>query len=151
MKEHQLNTAEINALLAKAKVGHIGTINTNGFPYVLPVHFVYADEKFYIHGLSKGEKISNLTNNSKVCFEVEEMIGFIMDEKSCDVNTEYQSVVAFGNAKMIDDVENKKDILRMIVEKYTPTIAGQHFPDNMLKATGIIEITVSELTGKFYK
>lgn len=151
MKEHQLSEAEINELLSTAKVGHIGTINAEGFPYVLPVHFVYSDGKFYIHGLNKGTKIDNLTKNSNVCFEVANMIGLIMDEAACDVNTEYKSVVALGNAAMVEEDEKKKQILSLIVGKYTPTLAGQEFPAEMLIATGIIEITVSQLTGKFYK
>ena len=151
MKEHQLPEAEINEVLSTAKVGHIGTINSEGFPYVLPVHFVYADKKFYIHGLNKGTKIDNLTKNPKVCLEVADMLGLIMNEAACDVNTEYKSVVALGTAKMVADDAKKKEILSLIVDKYTPTLSGQQFPDEMLIATGIIEISVEKITGKFYK
>ena len=151
MKEHQLSEAEINELLSTAKVGHIGTINPEGFPYVLPVHFVYANKKFYIHGLNKGEKIDNLTKNSKVCFEVADMIGLIMNDAACDVNTEYKSVVALGNATLVEDDTKKKEILSLIVGKYTPTLTGQEFPPEMMIATGIIEISVTKLTGKYYQ
>ena len=151
MKEHQLLEAEINELLATAKVGHIATINAEGYPYTLPVHFVYNDNKIYIHGLNKGEKIDNLAKNPKVCFEIEDMIGLIMNDAACDVNTEYRSVVILGNGVIVEDDTKKKEILSLIVNKYTPTLSGQKFPEEMLIATGIIEITVNQLTGKFYK
>ncbi|WP_291106045.1 MULTISPECIES: pyridoxamine 5'-phosphate oxidase family protein [unclassified Dysgonomonas] len=70
MKHHQLSKIEIDDVLKKAEVGRIGTHNENGYPYVVPVHFIVYDEKIYIHGLIKGQKISNLTKNDKVGFEV---------------------------------------------------------------------------------
>ncbi len=151
MKQHQLADAEINELLSKSSVGHIATHNRDGFPYVLPVHFVYVDDKIYIHGLIQGTKIDNLKANPKVCFEVEDMEGLIMDDKACDVNTKYKSVVVFGNATMVEEVEKKIEVLDKIVGKYTPQLSGQKYPDNMLKGTGIIEISILSITGKYYK
>lgn len=151
MKQHQLNETEIATLLSKARVGHIGTLNPEGYPYVLPVHFAYYKGKIYIHGLIQGTKIENLKSHSKVCFEVDEMEGLILDDKACDVNTKYQSVVVLGQAKMIDEMALKIEILNQVVEKYTPHLVGQQYPENMLKGTGIIEITIDSITGKFYK
>lgn len=65
----------------KAQVGHITTHSENGYPYVVPVHFIIHNDKIYIHGLIKGQKISNLTSNNKVCFEVDEMEAIIPDDK----------------------------------------------------------------------
>lgn len=151
MKQHQLSETEISALLSKAQVGHIGTINSEGYPYVLPVHFVYYKGKIYIHGLIQGTKIENLIANPKVGFEVDIMEGLILDDKACDVNTKYQSVVIMGQAKMVHLVDKKIEILNQVVAKYTPQLAGQQYPENMLKGTGIIEITIDSITGKFYK
>jgi len=151
MKEHQLKEEQIEGILEKASVGNLATINDTGYPYVVPVHFIYDSDKIYIHGLPKGQKISNILANEKVCFQVHEMKGFILDEAPCDVNTKYESVVILGKAKMVEDYSFRKEVLHKIVEKYTPQLAGVKLPDNMVKGTGIVEITIGECTGKYYK
>lgn len=152
MKQHQLTDKEISEVLENAQVGRIATQNENGHPYIVPVHFVMHQERIYIHGLIKGQKISNLIRDNKVCFEVDEMIRIIPDsEKVCDTNTEFRSVIILGTAKMVEDTTLKNDILQDVVKKYTPQLSHLEFPDNMMKATGIIEISVLEITGKYYK
>lgn len=151
MKEHQLSVAEIEELLKSAQVGRLGTLNANGYPYVVPVHFYFDKDVIYIHGLNKGQKIENLKANAKVSFEVDQMDGLILNDKACDVNTKYKSVIAFGKAQMVEDAELKVQALHNIVNKYTPQLGKQEYPENMLKATGIIAVTMEECSGKFYE
>ena len=80
------------------------------------------------------------------------MISIIPDEVSpCDVNTEFRSVIILGIAKMIDDSAKKETVLKLIVEKFAPQLSHISFPEEMMKATGIIEIDPVEITGKFFK
>jgi nitroimidazol reductase NimA-like FMN-containing flavoprotein (pyridoxamine 5'-phosphate oxidase superfamily) len=152
MKKHPLSEEQITEVLDKTPVGNIATINENGYPYVLPVHFVYHDHKIFIHGLPKGQKISNILANEKVCFETFIMKGLILDDAPCEVNTKYESVVILGKASIIrDDVDLKIDILNKIVAKYTPHLEGIDFPEKAVRGTSIIEIEIEECTGKYYK
>ena len=151
MRKHQLSEEEITKLLTKQPVGNLATINENGYPYVVPVHFTYHEGKIYIHGLPKGQKINNIQANEKVCFETYFMKGFILDEKPCDVNTEYESVVIMGTAAIVDDFDLKEAVLNKIVKKYTPHLEGTKMPDNVIRGTGVIEVTIEECTGKYYK
>lgn len=152
MKQHQLSKEEIDEVLEKAEVGRIATHNEDGYPYIVPVHFIVYEGKIYIHGLIKGQKISNLMQNSKVGFEVDEMGEIIPDnENPCDTNTAFKSVIILGNAKMVDEKILKEGVLHSIVAKYTPQLSHLNFPDKMMKATGVIEITPLEITGKYYR
>ena len=56
-KTHLLTQEQIEELSLRAEVGRLGTFSQDGFPYVLPMHFVYFDNKIYLHGLAKGKKI----------------------------------------------------------------------------------------------
>lgn len=150
MSAHQLTTDQINALLTTSQVGHLATLNDNGFPYVTPVHFVYMAGAIYIHGLSKGQKVGNIQRNSKVCFEVMSQGKFMLSNEPCDVNTEYQSVIIHGEATLLKEKDKKIEALDAIVEKYVPDLIGKQFPSNALAATGVIKIDVIECTGKFY-
>lgn len=151
MKSHQLTERQIESLLLEENVGRLATLNLNGFPYVTPVHFVYFKRKIYIHGLIKGQKINNIKNDRKVCFEVDKMEKFLLSELPCDVNTEYSSVIILGEAKILSNEDEKIEALKKIVKKYTPSLVGGEFPKKILKATSVIEVSVIECTGKFYK
>lgn len=151
MKEHQLSKEEIDVLLQNESVGSLATISDEGFPYVTPVHFVWIDEKIFIHGLSVGQKLSYLSKNANVGFEVHKLNGFIQDELLCDTNTDYQSVIMHGAAKVVVDESLRLKAINAIVAKYTPQHIGKSFPEAMLKVTGVIEITPVAATGKYFK
>jgi len=152
MKTHQLEETEINSLLAAESVGRLATVNADGTPYITPVHYVYFNQKIYIHGLIRGQKMDNITANPNVCFEIDqfEKLIFPEDKSPCDVNTQYKSVIITGNARIVEDEKLKADALNLIVEKYTPNLSGTPF-GNSIKATNVIEIEVKEMTGKYYQ
>jgi len=152
MKEHPLSAEEISALLLSQSVGNLGTVSSDGFPYITPVHYVVIRERIYIHGLCAGQKIDYIKANPKIGFEVFKMNGLIHDaELPCDTNTDYQSVIILGTAKLIHDDALKIEVLNEVVKKFTPQHAGKSYPPAMLKATGVIEITPLETTGKYFK
>lgn len=150
MQKYQLTREQFDALLQKEELGHLGTIDAKGFPYITPVHFVYLDDKIYIHGLAKGEKVANIRDNAKVCFQVQGPYSYIQAEAPCDTNTSYQSVIIRGSAGILDNRKLCGDVLDAIVKKYTPQHVGRDFPEAMLKMTGVIAITIEERTGKYY-
>ena len=151
MPKRKLDRNEINAFLSKAQVGRISTINADGFPYTVPVHFVHVGDSIFIHNLLKGQKIDNLKANKKVCFEADEMssLYYKADIKtSCNVGTNYMSVIAFGEATLIEDAVKKREVLNLIVEKYTPEFVKLPMPEEKIAITGIIEINILNMSGK---
>lgn len=151
MKKYPLTEERINRLLHSEAVGSLATVGGDGYPYVLPVHFVFLDGKIFIHSLAVGEKLDNIKARPRVGFEVNKMLSLITDaENPCNTNTEYESVIIRGEARLIEAVDKKIAVLDAIVAKYTPQHSGKPFPPNMLKMTGIIEITIRLCTGKYY-
>ena len=153
MKNHILEDNQVKKLLNETEIGSLAMLNKDGSPYVIPVHFVYMDKRIYIHGLPKGRKIDNINNDRRVSLCVYKMIGLLLDEDEdpCDTNTEYESVVVMGNATIIKDLKVKEKALNEVVKKYTPHLAHKEIPLNMLKGTAVIELEISEITGKYYK
>lgn len=153
MKNHQLTDEQIANLLNICTVGTLSTINRDGTPYVTPIHFVCSGGKIYFHGLPAGQKLSNIKNNPSVCFNTYDMPGVLYDpeEKPCDTNTEYESVIIDGKARLVEDIPEKGRILKEIVKKYTPKLADKDLPENMVKGTAVVCITPEKITGKYYK
>ena len=153
MKKFQLTLEQIDELLHRADTGRLATINEDGYPYVVAMHFVYYNNKIYMHGLPKGQKIDNINRNPKVCFEVDELFGLLTDniENACDTEAEYNSIVNVGNASLLEDLDYKHEVLNKLVEKYTPQFAGKGLPDKMIKGTAVIELDMVKWTGKYHK
>jgi len=153
MKTHTLSEERLNDLLSRVQTGSLATLNADGTPYNTPVHYVYINEGIYAHGLPKGQKIDNIIRNSKVGFTAYDMQELLLDAKGkpCDTNTRYESAIATGSASLVQDLEEKKMVLQKIVEKYTPHLTDIPLPENMIRGTAVIRISITELTGKYYE
>lgn len=153
MKTHQLTVEQMVSLLKNGLAGTLATVNEAGTPYVTPLHYVYDKGNIYFHGLPIGQKMDNIQRNPHVSFNVYNMEGLLPDGSGtpCDTNTKYQSVTAQGTAETVYDIDRKREILDAIVNKYTPQFSGTRLPDNMVKGTAVVEIKITDLTGKYWK
>lgn len=153
MKTHQLDETQIKNLLNTEQVAVLATINADGSPYSTPVHFLYQNDRIYVHGLPIGKKLDNIKRENKVCLSVYRMEGLLLDDYGmpCDTNTEYESVILQGTASIVTDTETKAEILKGIVKKYTSHLSNAPIPEKMIKGTGVMSIAISEMTGKYWK
>ena len=116
------------------------------YPYVVPVHFVHADGRIYVHSARAGRKIEMLRRNPRVCVEIDEYLGLKTADTPCKYSNRFRSLIAFGSARIVQSVEEKRRALRLLMEKY----AGRSFDfDEKETATvEIAEIPLEEITGK---
>ena len=123
--------------------GIFGSISENGYPYTVPVNYIYYNDKIYFHSAIEGHKIDNITQNNKVSFTVISK-NEILEEK---FTTEYQSVIVFGTAKLIGP---DKEVLLELIRKYsTPYMhKAEEYIKKHKEATQIVEITIEHMTGK---
>ncbi len=152
MKTHALSEQQIRQLLERSQTGSLATLNSDGTPYVTPIHFVYYENVIFAHGLPKGKKLDNIVDDPRVGFCVYEIDGLLLDtnRKPCDTNTKYESVIISGIAKIVDNIEEKSKVLKEIVKKYTPHLINNEMPNNMIQGTAVIRIDLSSTTGKYY-
>lgn len=152
MRTHQLSEEQIHRLLERSQTGSLATLSLDGTPYIIPIHFIYYQNAIFAHGLPKGKKIDNISNDARVGFCVYEMDKLILDPSGnpCDTNTKYESVIISGTAKLVDNIEEKNSVLKEIIKKYTPHLVNRELPNNMVKGTAVIRIDLSTITGKYY-
>lgn len=152
MKKHLLTDEQICRLAESAQTATLATLNSDGSPYAVPVHYVYCNNCVYFHSSPKGQKIDNLKADPRVSMTIYEMEGPVLnpDGKPCNTNTKYKSMFLSGIASLVDDFEQKKEILLEIVKKYTPHIADNPMPENMVSGTAVVKIQVNNITGKCY-
>jgi len=145
-KEKEINNIEeINAIIAKAKVCRLAMVNGDT-PYVVPLSFGYHNNTLYFHGATEGQKIKIIRKNPNICFEFDQLFETLVSETACKWSMKYQSIIGFGKAILIEEQEEKRTALEIIMSQYSNQ--EFQFPDDMLKATAVIKVEIESMTGK---
>ena len=119
----------------------------DGWPYVVPLNYGFGKDFIIVHGAREGKKIDLLRENDKVAFNVAIDTEVIRDENDpSEFSMKYRSVSGLGTAKFIEDAEEKREALKIIMEHYHGP--KEPITEGMLKATAVIKISITELTGK---
>ena len=140
---------EIIDILEKSKVVHVGMIDGDE-PYVVPMNYGYIFEDgkltLYLHGAKRGRKIDVLMANPKVFFEMFCDVTPFEGDVACRYGTTYASIMGRGLASVIEDVEEKKEALTLLMKAQT----GQDFTfeDKLTTVVSIIRIDTLEFTAK---
>lgn len=136
----------IDSIIRGAEICRIAMCSNN-IPYVVPMNFGYKDGILYLHSAKEGKKIDILRENPRVCFEMESGIELIPGELACDYSMKYYSVIGSGEAFFIEDREEKKKALDVIMEKVTGRL--EHvYNEKAVDAVLIIAVSVKELSAK---
>ncbi len=93
--------------LARQTDGRLATCDAEGQPYITPLNYVVHDGKVYIHCAHEGKKLTNIANNPKVCFEVSHTDKSIFGATACQCSTRYTSVLVFGVATVVENIQEK--------------------------------------------
>ena len=71
-KRQQLSEEESIGILQEATAGTLALLGDNGYPYALPISYVYADGKLYFHSALEGHKVNAIRNCDKAAIEREQ-------------------------------------------------------------------------------
>ena len=137
----------IEAILRRAGVGRLG-LAVDNTPYVVPLNYVYHSGAIYFHSADEGRKISMLKANPQVCFEVDEHYGTVRSNKPVPHSTHYASVMVFGRASLVDDLQLKFDALQALLDKYAPGRLYRPMRLNEAEGVTVAQITIEAMTGK---
>ncbi|WP_420545819.1 pyridoxamine 5'-phosphate oxidase family protein [Nitrosopumilus sp.] len=147
---------KIKEFLNEEHVGRISSIDKNGFPQIIPMNFVFLNDAIYMHSHVKGEKLENISRNSKVGFEADRELEFLPSyfedpHNASLADTLYISVVIKGIGSFVSDREEKTLALNGLMEKYQPE--GHYDPltpdMRVLDAVSIIKVVPHTLHGKY--
>ena len=146
-RKQALPEDEIARILAEQKRGVLSVHGEDGYPYGIPVNFLYdkADGCIYLHGAKAGHKIDAIAADARVCFTT-------FDDGELDADGwsyHVKSIVAFGTAKLVDDGQLAMEKARELGRKYFPS--EEYVEEEMRKASSrvqMIAIAIDHVTGK---
>ena len=140
---------QILEILDKAKVMHLGLCENNE-PYVVPMNYGYTMEDgklvMYLHSAVQGKKLDMIQANPRVFFELDCDLTPFEGEKPCQYGLSYSSVMGRGTAQIVEDVEEKKKAMSLLMK--TQTEKDFTFEDRLVSIVAVIRIDVTEYTAK---
>ena len=146
---------EIQRILSSTNIGRLATNGGDGYPYITPVNFVSLEGNIYFHCAPKGEKLDNIEQDPRVCFEVDVPLAYLdvgIDPKSpiCHLHQFYHCVIIRGTASVVRDSALKVAALNALVAKHEATVNFEPITENMpgYKACEVIEISPVSVTAK---
>ena|ERR1700730_14709360 len=143
---------EIQELLRTAFCGRTATVDSDGYPYVVPNLYVWHEGAVWLHtARTNGHFARNVSHENRVCFEVDEPGQvFPYGHIECDTSVSFRSVVLFGRISLIRDANQSRAFFTLFMAKYAPTDSwGREkgsFP--RLEATNVYTIVPDSMTGK---
>jgi hypothetical protein len=137
--------------LAGGFAGRLATVSEDGYPYCVPMLYIWADNQVFLHGTSAGGHLqSNLRREPRVCFELDEPDEvFDYGRFECDSGLAYRSVILFGTIRFAGDTATKQWFCERLMEKYGKPNSIR--PKNFFPRLDVINIyamTVERMTGK---
>lgn len=139
---------EILHILDESKIVHLGLVDEDE-PYIVPMNYGYTMDDgmtIYLHSATKGYKLDLIRKNPKVFVEMVCDCALIEGKMACQYGMAYRSLMAKGTAEIIEDVEEKKRALSILMK--TQTGKEFAFNDKLVSIVSVIKIEVTEYTAK---
>jgi nitroimidazol reductase NimA-like FMN-containing flavoprotein (pyridoxamine 5'-phosphate oxidase superfamily) len=143
----------IRDFITRVKVGHIAT-RWDEQPFITPTNFWYDPDRheIYFHSNIIGRLRANLERHPEVCFEAFEAGDLLPSNVALEFSQQYESVIAFGKIRIIQDEEEQRQALYGLIEKYFPEMKpGEHYrpiTDQELSRTTVYAIAIQSWSGK---
>ncbi|WP_423363164.1 pyridoxamine 5'-phosphate oxidase family protein [Mycoplasma sp. P36-A1] len=141
-----LATMEIDAVLNRNSSGVLALNGDDGYPYTVPLNYVYHDGKIIFHGAKTGHKIDAINNSSKASFCVIDKDDVVAKE----FTSKFRSVVAFGKVTLICDDVLKQKTIELLSLKYSSKYMKEAYKliDDEWNFFQMFELEIEHITGK---
>lgn len=146
-KKNELTLEAAKSLLHSSRRGILAVNGDDGYPYAVPINFLYCEEeeKIYFHGARVGHKVDSIKKCDKICFTVYGNESIKKEEWAPFV----QSTVVFGRCELVCDQDKAIELVTKFASKYYPSM---DLIEEEVKASGravqMFEIKIEHMSGK---
>ena len=143
-KAQQLSRRETERVLREGSSGVLALAGDGGYPYALPISYVYHQGCLYFHCAPLGHKLDAIAVNPKASF-------CVIDEDQVMpelYTTGYRSAIAFGRVRRLEDEGEMRAALAALCRKYAPEIDPMETINKSLKKVCVLEMSIEHLSGK---
>jgi nitroimidazol reductase NimA-like FMN-containing flavoprotein (pyridoxamine 5'-phosphate oxidase superfamily) len=136
-------------VLDAGKVCHVG-ITIEGQPYVLPMAYARMGRQLLIHGSVASRLIYNLESGLRCCVTVTHFDGLVYARSTFNSSMNYRSVMVFGVARAISDIDEKRRCIQALVDHLMPGRRSdlRKSTSKELNATGLLALPIEAFSVK---
>jgi len=148
-KRGSYDRAEMHRILDEALICHVGFMSEMT-PVVIPTAYGRVGDTLLLHGSAAGRMLRTVAGGVDVCVTVTLVDGLVLARSAFHHSVNYRSVVVFGRAAVVDDLEGKVAALRAITEHIVPARwadVREPLPQE-LKATLVLALPLEEASVK---
>lgn len=143
--ERELPEGQAKKILENGSYGVLALAGDGGYPYAVPLNYVYDGERIYFHCAAEGHKIDAIARDNKCSFCVVENGGVIEDR----FTTKYRSVIAFGKIYEETDEKCKENAFRLMMRSLTPSVTNEKREEmSHCQKARILAMDIEYLSGK---
>ncbi len=141
--------ATVDAILDEGFICHVA-FATDGQPVVIPTVYGRLGDFLYLHGSSASRMLRTLGGGVEASVCVTHVDGLVLARSAFHHSVNFRSVVLFGTAIEVTDVDEKERALQAIVEHVVP----KRWPDvrgpsaQELRRTRVLKLPLDEASAK---
>ena len=142
-----LSPEECDQILREGTSGVLSVIGEDGWPYGVPLSYVWQEGAIYFHCAKTGHKLSAIRADDRVSFCVVGQDRVIPEEYT----TYFRSGIVFGRAEIMEDPDEIHKAIEALAKKYHPTDEAshrEHIIQREMAAMAMVKILPEQITGK---
>ena len=141
-----LSREDCESILNEQTSGVLSVYGEDGYPYGVPLSYVYTDGKLYFHSAQTGHKMDAVRKNDKVSFTVIAQDNIVPEEYT----TYFRSVIASGRVRILENDTEKRAAIEQLAGKYMPDLKEGRLQeiDREFSRLCMLELTIDHMTGK---
>ena len=135
-------------ILGRAIIAHVA-IAVDGEPFCLPVACAPFENELLLHGSSASRLFRALMDGTPACVTVTLVDALVLARSSFESSMHYQSLMAFGNARVLQE-EEKRPALQALTDHLFPERRAElrKSTESEIKATAIVAFPLTEISIK---
>ena len=143
----ELSAEACTVVLNRGTSGVLALLGDEGYPYAVPISYVYDGGKLYFHSARSGHKLDAVRRCPKASFCVIDQDQVVPEKYT----TYFRSVILFGKIRILEEEGEKRAAIEKLADRYAPHGSRESRDKEIRqewKALCVLEMTVEHMTGK---
>lgn len=146
-KKQALSPEACDAVLRRGTSGVLALAGDDGYPYAVPLSYLYDGKKLLFHCAKSGHKLDAIRRCPKASFCVIDQDQVVPEEYT----SYFRSVIVFGTLRILSDEAEMCAAIEALALKYHPDDSPEHRQaviDQEWAPLCMLELSIDHLSGK---
>jgi len=131
----------VHAIVDEALICHVGFL-ADASPVVIPTIHARIDDTLYFHGSPASRMLRGMKKGMEVSIAITLLDGLVVARTPFHQSLNYRSVVVFGEARLVDDPDEKQLALKAVTDHVTPGRWEDSRPPSEQEIAGTLVLAV---------